>query len=182
MTKYLMPFVCLLLLGCASQKFGGTFNLASTAPVDSGQSVMMLFAGSDLEENVAFTLWFNGDKQAVLYPNSYIRVLSEPGLAKIRYIETFTGDPFRGKLPPSMAMNDRPKLSLVVGRTETFNMRAGEVHFVRFHMAFYEQYVACAESAETTSVCAKHRFKTMVEEVDSADALSLLAGSRESLK
>ena len=172
--------VAALVAGCASKNFGEIYDASQHARATDGASIAIIYVDGDVAEGIGYQTWVDGNLQGLVYPNSFRRIAPVQDLVEVGFREQYVGKLIGQDLPESFTylgspLSFRPPfvLPLEVGRNQ--------VHFIRVRKESSEEYFACAESADTTTLCSERRYKTVIEEVDAATATTALAGMRESL-
>jgi hypothetical protein len=178
--NFSIALACLLLGSCFHSNLGETYQSSEHARTASDKGVVIIFADSGIEEGIAYGVWVDDKRQGLVFPNSFIRVYSTPGVADIRFWEQPAGNIFRDSLPESYTALGTP-LSFKAGVVRPIDVKAGEVHYVRIRKESDEYFTACEEAKDTTTICKKMRYKTIIEEVDGTVAAAELSGMKESL-
>ena len=186
MKHYLIVLICMVVSGCASPNLGEPYNPGLEVNLDEEQSVIVVFADADIDERIGFVIWHNGKRTAWLFPNSFIRIISTPGTSEMGFGEYVPKPKFFEDPPESYTMLGSPFPTsfsdLAGGKIEqTIDLEAGEVFYIRIRKEMSEVFETCGETTETTDVCSKKNYTTVIERVDKTTAIEALTGMRESL-
>lgn len=180
MRNFSIVLVCLFLVGCSASNLGRTYHPSEHAKAPGDKGVVIIFVDSGIEDGIAYRVWVDDEGQGLVFPNSFIRAQVMPGVTDVRCWEAFAGNIFKDSMPESYTSLGTP-LSFKAGVVRPIDVEPGEVHYVRIRKESDEYFTACEEAKETTTICKKMRYKTIIEEVDGTVAAAELSGMKESL-
>ena len=170
----------LFVAGCTTQNLGGTYNASKNAGLIDGASVAIIYVDADVADGIGYQTWANGDAQGLVYPNTFRRIGPVQGLVEVGFREQYVGKIIGEDLPESFTLLGSP-LSFSAPFILAVDVGQNEVHFIRVRKESSEEFFACDESADTTTLCSEKQYKTVIEEVDATTATAALTEMRESL-
>ena len=185
MKKYLLLLILVMVSGCASRtaNLGSEFNIQQHANIADNRALIIIYADRNIEDKIALTIWHNGDAKPLVFPGTYLRIVTKPGESSIQFWDTYTGGLF-GINETKTFPKDLNELYLKsrYGTTRSFDVQAGQVLYLKFYQEYIENFVQCGETEDTTSVCIREKYTTHMEEVSKAEAKGQLTGMKESIK
>lgn len=171
----------LFVAGCAAQNLGEIYDASRDAGLTDGASIVIIYVDADVADGIGYQTWANGDAQGLIFPNTFRRIGPFQGLVKVGFREQYVGKfNWAGDYPESLTLLGSP-FSFGPPFVLPVDVGQNQAHFIRVRKEAGEEFFACAESADTTTLCSKKQYKTVIEEVDATTATAALAGMRESL-
>lgn len=180
MKTAVLTAVALFVAGCAAKDLGQIYDASQHARLTDGASVAIVYVDADVADGIGYQVWANGHAQGLIYPNTFRRIGPVQGVVKVGFREQYVGKVIGGEVPESFTLLGSP-LSFRPPFVLPVDVGQNQVHFIRVRKEFNEEFFACEESADTTTLCGERNYKTVIEEVDVATATPALVGMRESL-
>ena len=140
----------------------------------------IVYVDADVAEGIGYQTWANGSAQGLVYPNTFRRIGSVQGLVEVGFREQYVGKIIGEELPESFTFLGSP-MSFGPPFVLPVDMGENQVRFIRVRKELKEEFFACEEGKDTTTLCSEKIHQTIIEEVDATTATAALAGMRESL-
>jgi len=172
--------VALFVAGCATHNLGEIYDASQHAVLTDGASVAIIYVDADVADGIGYQTWANGDVQGLVYPNTFRRIGPVQGLVEVGFREQYVGKVIGEEVPESFTFIGAP-LSFGPPFVLPLDIGQNQVYFIRIRKESSEEFFACEETKDTTTLCGEREYKTVIEEVDATIATSDLAGMRESL-
>lgn len=179
MRHIFLLLTCLIIGGCVSAKLGETYNPGVHENTPEGRATLIVFVDKEVEAGIVYRVWVNDKELGYVFPNTFAQTAVSPGEVKIRFWEQVEKVDFEPP-PESLTLLGSP-FSFKPGPEHSINTLPGEVHYMSIRKKAEEYFEQCAESKETTTICSRYTYTTVIEQVDADVATAALQGMRESL-
>ena len=173
--------ICSLVLsGCFTATLGENYQHGSYVTSDPDEAWVIVYVDAAVDAGLTFRVWTNDDGRGLVFPNTFKPVSVSPGDVDLRIWEQLAGNTLKEPVPESYTMIGK-QFSFRSGETHPLTVRSGETRYIRISKQSREIFIACAEDKETTTVCSRQEYKTLIEQVAGETAAAELSTMRESL-
>jgi hypothetical protein len=186
--RHLGLVALLVLCGCSSPRLGGPWVAGVSDAVPAGAGHIILYVEEQVDPGIWFDIELDGKRAAKLYQETFVRLETFPGMHRVQVREYWTGEG-AGKdfadifLRPFSAPSDSSPESLHAGLRTGYDVSLSPqaAVFLRVRKDPAETvYVPCGGDNETTTMCQREHFPTVIEAILKEEAETRLVKLQES--
>ena len=172
----------LLLSGCFSyvKNTGSGFDVTEHTSVTPNQAVMILYTDYETEEALGFLVEQNGEDLPTLFPGTFIRSVTAPGNIELNIHRVYTAGLMAALSEDIHDNNNNLFRYNNLMSANKFEIRAGEVTYIRLRLEPSGHYVQCGRSEDNeVRICRLDYLKNVLEVVSEGEATAQLIGMKE---